>query len=121
MYRLFYFLSVLLGVGICLYTGAAWYAPAVIAFGLSLLFPVWRRGGFYFALLAAGLAWGGYAGYLHVASGGRLADRLAVAFSVGTGYGLVALTAVWGAVTAAFGGWFGASVRLAVLRKGPVG
>jgi|GEM_PF-1555903 hypothetical protein len=111
MYRFFYLLAVIAAIAVCLYTGAVWWSSAVAAAALAVLFPVWRRGGFWFAFLAGLIVWGMYTGYLHLASEGRLTDRLAVTFGVGTGWGLVSTTALWGGLTAGLGGWFGASLR----------
>lgn len=111
MYRFFYLLAVALGLIVCLYTGAVWWSAAVVSAALAVLFPVWRRSAFWFAWLAGLLVWGIFAGYLHVASEGRLSDRLAVTFGMNSGWLLVITTGAWGALTAAFGGWFGASVR----------
>ncbi|CAH1002347.1 hypothetical protein LEM8419_03254 [Neolewinella maritima] len=113
MYRLFLLLSVMLVCVASLLVGAAWYMPAVGALILAFLFPVWRRGGFWFAFLAAAMVWGAYAGYLHVITEGRLGDRLAVTFGVPTGWVLVGVTALWGGLTAGLGGLLGASVRVA--------
>ncbi len=114
MYRLLYLLSVLLVCVLCLFTGASWYALAIGAAALGFLFPVWRRSALYFSFLAAALVWGGYAGYLHFLSEGRLGDRLAVTFGVPTGWVLVVVTALWGGITAGLGGVLGASVRIAL-------
>lgn len=117
MYRLFLLLSVMLVCVACLLMGASWYAPAVGALALAFLFPVWRRGGFWFAFLGAAMVYAAYTGYLHVASEGRLGDRLAVTFGVATGWVLVVVTALWGGITAGLGGLLGAAVRIA-LRRG---
>lgn len=114
MYRLFLLVSVILLCVLCLLLEASWYAPAIGAFALAYLFPVWRRGAFWFPFLAVVMVWGCYSGYLHVMSGGRLGDRLAVTFGVPTGWVLVAVTALWGGLTAGLGGWLGASLRFAV-------
>lgn len=114
MYRLFLLLSVMLATVLCLFLGASWYVPALAAAVLAALLPVWRRGGFYFAFLAGLMVWGLYAGYFHIVSDGRLGDRLAVTFGVATGWVLVLLTGVWGGLTTGLGGWFGASLRLAL-------
>lgn len=98
----------------CLITGANWYAVAVGAAALCFLLPVWRRSAFYYSFLAVLMVWGCYAGYLHLFSEGRLADRLAVTFSVPTGWVLVVVTALWGGITAGLGGLFGASLRIAL-------
>jgi len=111
MYRFFYLLALLLGISLCLYVGATWWAPAVVAAVLTLLFPVWRRSGFWFAFLAGAIVWGIYCGYLHLDSEGRLSDRLAVTFGLESGWGLVGVTALWGGITTGLGGWFGASLR----------
>jgi len=111
MYRFFYLLAIMLSTALCLYIGLAWWAPAVAAAVLAVLFPVWRRSGFWFAFLAGAIVWGMYTGYLHLDSEGRLSDRLAVTFGVGTGWGLVGVTALWGGITTGLGGWFGASLR----------
>ncbi len=114
MYRLFLLLSVMLLCVVCLFTQASLIAIAVGALALGFLFPVWRRGGFWFAFLGAALVWGAYTGYLHIESEGRLADRLAVTFSVATGWVLVVITALWGGVTAGLGGLAGAALRIAL-------
>ena len=111
MYRFFYLLTVIIVIILCLYFGAAWWAPAVGAVALAVLFPVWRRSGFWLAFMAGVLVWGMYTGFLHLDSEGRLTDRLAVTFGVGNGWGLVVVTALWGGLTAGLGGWFGASLR----------
>ena len=113
MYRFFLLLSVMLATGLCLYLETAWYVPALAAAILALVYPVWRQGGFYFAFLGGLLVWGIYTGYLHFVSAGRLSDRLAVTFGVGSGWALVAVTALWGGITTGLGGWFGASLRRA--------
>jgi hypothetical protein len=117
MYRFFYLLAVILASILCLYTGAAWWAPAVTAAALALLFPVWRRNGFWLAFIAGILVLGIYTGFLHLDSEGRLTDRLAVTFGVGNGWGLVVATAIWGGLTAGLGGWFGASLRKVFERR----
>ena len=114
MYRLFLLLIVLLGSAAGLRYGAAWYVPALVAAAGALLLPVWRRGAFYYSLLATVMVWGIYAGYLHVASDGALGDRLATTFGVATGWVLVVITALWGGLTAGLGGWAGASLRFAM-------
>ena len=114
MYRFFLLLSVLLACVLCLYLEAPWWAPALAALLLAFLFPVWRRGGFYFAFLGGLLVWGGYAGYLHLFSEGRLGDRLAVTFGVPTGWVLVLITALVGGITAGLGGLLGSSLRIAL-------
>ena len=114
MYRFFLLLSVLIACIVCLYLGASWYAPAVASVALGYLFPVWRRGGFYFPFLAAVMVWGCYAGYLHLFSEGRLGDRLAVTFGAPTGWVLVIVTALFGGITAGLGGLVGASIRIAL-------
>ena len=114
MYRLFLLVAVIVLCAVCLYFGASWYAPAIGAAALAYLLPVWRRGGFYFAFLAGLMVWGCYTGYLHVASEGRLGDRLAVTFGVPTGWVMVIITALWGGITAGLGGLLGSSLRIAV-------
>jgi hypothetical protein len=114
MYRLFLLLSVMLLCVVCLFTQASLIAIAVGALALGFLFPVWRRGGFWFAFLGAALVWGAYAGYVHIESEGRLGDRLAVTFGVATGWVLVMLTALWGGITAGLGGLTGAALRIAL-------
>jgi hypothetical protein len=111
MYRFFLLLAVIIATAICLYTGAAWYAPALTAAALGVLLPVWRRGGFWFAFLGGVLVWGIYTGYLHLDSEGRLSDRLAITFGVGSGWALVGVTALWGGITTGLGAWFGVSLR----------
>ncbi|MEL7161031.1 MAG: hypothetical protein AAFN92_09745 [Bacteroidota bacterium] len=117
MYRFLLLLSVILATVLCLYFGAAWYLPALAALVLALLFPVWRRGGFWFAFLGGLLVWGIYSGYLHFVSEGRLSDRLAVTFGVGNGWALVLVTAIWGGLTTGLGGYLGASLRRAFAAK----
>lgn len=111
MYRFFYLLAVAAGLILCLWLNAAWWFPALVAAVGAVLFPVWRRSAFWFAWLAGLLVWGIYAGYLHVASEGRLSDRLAVTFGLADGWLLVLTTGVLGGFTAGLGGWFGASLR----------
>jgi hypothetical protein len=111
MYRFFYLLAIILVTILCLYLSAPWWAPAVAAAVLALVFPVWRRNGFWLAFMAGILVWGLYTGFLHLDSEGRLTDRLAVTFGVGNGWSLVVVTAIWGGITAGLGGWFGASLR----------
>ncbi len=117
MYRFFYLLAIILVTILCLYINAPWWAPALAAAVLALLFPVWRRKGFWLAFMAGMLVWGLYAGFLHLDSEGRLTDRLAITFGVGNGWGLVVVTALWGGITAGLGGWFGASLRKAFERE----
>ncbi|MEM9259151.1 MAG: hypothetical protein AAGA62_05855 [Bacteroidota bacterium] len=117
MYRFFLLLSVILATILCLYLGTPWYFPALAAAVLAFLFPVWKRGGFYFAFLGGLLVWGIYSGYLHFISEGRLSDRLAVTFGVGSGWALVAVTALWGGITTGLGGYFGASLRGALTKS----
>lgn len=114
MYRFLYFLAVVAALIVCLYAGAAWWTAAVVGGALAVLFPVWRRGAFWYAWLAGVLVWGVYAGYIHMASEGRLTERLAVTFGMSSGWLLVGTTAVWGGLTAGLGGWFGSSLRRAV-------
>ena len=114
MYRFFLLLSVIVVCILCLYLDASWYAPAVGAAALAVLIPVWRRGGFYFAFLGGLMVWASYAGYLHLFSEGRLGDRLAVTFGAPTGWVLVVVSGLWGGLTAGLGGWFGASLRIAL-------
>lgn len=116
MYRFFYLLAVIAALCLCLFLGFPWWTAAVVGTVLAVVFPLWRRGAFWFAFLAGLLTWGFYTGYLHLWSEGRLTDRLAVTFGLGTGWGLVGTTAAWGALTTALGGWFGASVRRAFVK-----
>jgi len=120
MYRLLYLLACLLAVSAGLYLGLPWWTPAIFTAVLAVLFPVWRRGGFWFAFVAGFLTWGIYTGYLHVDSEGRLTDRLAVTFGVVSGWNMVLITACWGGLTAGLGGWFGASLRRAFWREAKV-
>jgi hypothetical protein len=113
MYRLFLLLSIMILSVVCLLLKASVVGLATGALALGFLLPVWRRGGFWFAFLGAALVWGAYAGYVHIDSGGRLADRLAVTFGVATGWVLVVITALWGGVTAGLGGLAGAALRIA--------
>lgn len=113
MFRFLLLLTVLLATIACLWLNLPWFAPGLAAAVPAMLFPVWRRGGFWFAFLAGLLVWGIYAGYLHWDNAGRLSDRLAVTFGVADGWLLVAATAVLGGLTTGLGGWFGASLRLA--------
>ncbi|MEO0734145.1 MAG: hypothetical protein AAFZ52_15020 [Bacteroidota bacterium] len=113
MYRFLLLLSVMLATALCLYLNTAWYLPALAALLLALLFPVWRRGGFWFAFLGGLLVWGIYSGYLHFTTAGRLSDRLAITFGIGNGWALVAVTALWGGLTTGLGGYLGASLRRA--------
>ena len=119
MYRFFLLLAVITATIVCLYTGAAWWAPAVAAAALGILLPVWRRSGFWFAFLGGALVWGIYTGYIHFESEGRLSDRLAVTFSVGTGWALVGVTALWGGITTGLGAWLGVNIRKS-LQKAPL-
>lgn len=112
MYRFLLLLTVILATIACLWLHLPWFAPAIAAAILALLFPVWRRGGFWFAFLGGLLVWGIYAGFLHWDNVGRLSDRLAVTFGVANGWVLVATTALMGGLTTGLGGWFGASLRL---------
>jgi len=121
MYRFFYLLTVIIAVILCLYLSLPWYAPALAAIVLAVLFPVWRRSGFWLAFMAGMLVWGIYTGILHLDSEGRLSDRLAVTFGVGSGWGLVVATAIWGGLTTGLGGWFGASLRKVFERRQLVG
>ena len=104
MYRFFLLILVMVATAAGLYWSLPWYVPAIAGFVLALLLPVWRRGGAWFAFLGAFLVWGLYTGYLHFESEGRLTDRLAVTFGVGTGWMLVLLTALFGGITAGLGG-----------------
>ena len=111
MYR-FFLLLLIIGAAIAgLHFAWPWWTLALAAFVCAGLLPVWRRGGFWFAFLGAFLVWFVYTGYLHFEHEGRLTDRLAVTFGVGSGWLLVFITAAWGGVTAGLGGWFGASIR----------
>ena len=114
MYRFFLLIGTLFLTSLSLYLGWAWYVPALLVAVLAAVLPVWRRGGFWFAFLGGGLTWGIAAGYLHWVNQGRLADRLAVTFGLSSGWALVAATAALGALTLGLGGWFGASLRLAL-------
>ncbi len=115
MYRFIYLMGMVVLTAGCLYFHLSWFWVAVVALLLSFLLPLWRRSGFYFALLGTLITWGCYAGYLHVISDGMLGDRLAVTFGVATGWVLVILSALWGGLTAGLGGWVGASLRIALL------
>lgn len=117
MYRFFLLLAVILSTSLCLYVGAAWYAPAIAAAALGVLLPVWRRGGFWFAFLGGAMVWGIYTGFLHLDSEGRLSDRLAVTFGFTTGWALVGVTALWGGITTGLGAWFGVSLRKALAKS----
>lgn len=117
MYRFFLLLAVILSTSLCLYMGAAWYAPAIAAAALGVLLPVWRRGGFWFAFLGGAMVWGIYTGFLHLDSEGRLSDRLAVTFGFTTGWALVGVTALWGGITTGLGAWFGVSLRKALAKS----
>lgn len=118
MYRLLLLVGVILAILLCIYLGWAWYVPALIAALLALVLPVWRRGGFWFSFLAGFFTWGIYSGFLNWENQGLLSDRLAETFSLPDGWLLVLVTAVLGAFTTGFGGWFGASLRLAFTDKG---
>ena len=111
MYRFFLLFAVMGGTYAGLHFSWPWFAPAIVAGLAAGIAPVWRRGGFYYSFLAAFLVWGVYTGYLHFQSEGRLSDRLAVTFGVGSGWLLVILTAFFGGLTAGLGGWVGASIR----------
>ncbi|NJC27839.1 hypothetical protein [Neolewinella antarctica] len=121
MYRFFLLFLVMITTGLALKFSLPWYTPAIAAGLLAGALPVWRRAGFYFSFLGALLVWGVYVGYLHFDSEGRLSDRLAVTFGVGSGWMLVLITALWGGITAGLGGWFGASLRrtLMAVRERP--
>ncbi|MEM9929507.1 MAG: hypothetical protein AAF840_06795 [Bacteroidota bacterium] len=119
MYRFFFLLSVIATTIVCLYTGATWWAPAVATAALGILFPVWRRSGFWFGFLGGALVWGIYTGYIHFESEGRLSDRLAVTFGVATGWALVGVTALWGGITTGLGAWLGVNIRKS-LQKAPL-
>ncbi len=119
MYRFFLLLAVIASTILCLWLQTAWYWPGIAALILALLLPVWRRGGFYFAFLGGLLVWGIYAGFLHFDSEGRLSDRLAVTFGASSGWMLVGVTALWGALTTGLGGWTGASLRRALVKDEP--
>lgn len=121
MYRFLLLLTVILTTIGCLWLHLPWFAPGIAAAVLALLFPVWRRGGFWFAFLGGLMVWGIYAGFLHWDNAGRLSDRLAVTFSVANGWVLVAVTALMGGLTTGLGGWFGASLRLAFGRDRRLG
>lgn len=119
MYRLFLLVGVILAIILCFYFGAPWYVPALITVVLAALLPVWRRGGFWFAFLAGFFTWGIYAGFLNWENQGLLSDRLAETFSLPDGWLLVLTSAALGGLTMGLGGWFGASLRLAFVDKGP--
>lgn len=119
MYRFFLLLAVIVSTIVCLWLQTAWYWPGIAALVLAVLLPVWRRGGFYFAFLGGLLVWGIYAGFLHFDSEGRLSDRLAITFGATSGWILVGVTALWGALTTGLGGWTGASLRRALVKDGP--
>ena len=119
MYRFFLLLAVIASTILCLWLQTAWYWPGIAALVLAALLPVWRRGGFYFAFLGGLLVWGIYAGFLHFDSEGRLSDRLAVTFGATSGWMLVGVTALWGALTTGLGGWTGASLRRALAKDEP--
>ncbi|WP_273445555.1 hypothetical protein [Neolewinella agarilytica] len=119
MYRFFLLLAVIASTILCLWLQTAWYWPGIAALVLAALLPVWRRGGFYFAFLGGLLVWGIYAGFLHFDSEGRLSDRLAVTFGATSGWMLVGVTALWGALTTGLGGWTGASLRRALVKDEP--
>lgn len=121
MYRFLLLLTVILTTIGCLWLHLPWFAAGIVAAVLALLFPVWRRGGFWFAFLGGLMVWGIYAGFLHWDNAGRLSDRLAVTFSVANGWVLVAVTALMGGLTTGLGGWFGASLRLAFGRDRRLG
>ncbi|OAV42864.1 hypothetical protein [Lewinella sp. 4G2] len=111
MYRFFLLFAVMGGVALGLHFSWPWFSPAIIAGVAAGLLPVWRRGGFYYSFLAAFLVWGMYTGWVHFDTEGRLSDRLAVTFGVGSGWALVLITALFGGITAGLGGWVGASIR----------
>jgi hypothetical protein len=117
MYRFLLLLGVIISSIICLYLGAAWYAPGIMAAALAVLLPVWKRGGFWFAFLGGLMVWGFYAGYLHWENQGRLSDRLAVTFGLANGWALVGVTALIGGMTTGLGGWLGASLRRAFISE----
>lgn len=111
MYRFFLLILIISVAVLTLEFSLPWYSLAIGGFLGAVLLPVWRRGGFWFPFLAAFLVYGVYTGFLHFESEGRLSDRLAVTFSVGSGWMLVLITALYGGITAGLGGWFGASAR----------
>ena len=111
MYRLLFFVLVLAGTGLGLYLGAPWWFPALVAGVAAGVLPLWRRGSFWYALLAGILAWGTFVTYVHLQSEGRLSNRLAVTFGLDSGWWLVVVTALWGGLTAGLGAWFVTSVR----------
>lgn len=114
MYRFLLLLGIITATSICFWTGASWWSPALAAAALGFLLPVWKRGGFWYAFLGGLITYGVYTGYLHFDSEGALTDRLAVTFGFNSGWALVGITAMWGAITTGLGGFCGASLRRAV-------
>lgn len=111
MNRLFYFLLVGLGAALGLYLAWPWFYIAIVALAAAPFFRMRRRAGFWFAFLAALFVWGAYLSYISISNDGILADRMANLFQLPSGWLMIIVTSIWGAITAGLGGWTGTNLR----------
>lgn len=114
MNRFFYFLLVLTASILCLCWNLPWYSIGLIALVVALPFRLRRRSGFWFAYLSGLFVWGAYLTYVQFSNDGIMANRIGTLFSVGNGWVMVAISALWGGITAGLGGWTGVCLRKAI-------
>ncbi len=121
MNRLFHFLSICLGGALGLYYAWPWYVLALVALVSGFIWRISNKGGFWYAFLGGLFVWGGYLTYLQFSNDGLLASRMAALFQLPNGWWMIAITALWGALTAALGGWVGVLLSKALGRGEKVG
>lgn len=121
MNRLFHLLLVFLLGALNLYFAWPWFLLALAALVSGFFWRVSHRAGFWYAFLAGLFLWGGYLTYVQFTNDGLLADRMAALFQLPNGWWMVAITALWGGITAGLGGWWGVALSKVLGRGGKVG
>jgi hypothetical protein len=109
-------LGVALG-GWFIHSIAPWYAVAGIAFigGWAAGLPGGKASAW--AALGAALLWGGSAGWINLQNESILATRVGALLGGVAPVVLVLVTALWGALLGGLGGWLGAQLRPAPVRR----